>query len=574
MKRIPFNRVLILLSSLIFGLICSLSSCSDDEIEPQKPTINLVEEDVVFNVKIGKNLKIFPVYEYVDNAVYAWKMNGKIISTDPELEYTTTELGDQFVTLDVVNSVGSAFLEMKISVLDLLLPKISVKIPENGITIVKGSDLEIAPSVENNENTTYSWTVDGKEKATTKDYTFSSSETGTFKLVLKVTNEDGFDEVTIPVVVCKAEDLPFSWVFEQTEYNMSSGRTIRLMAYDIKNDLGGDFIWIVDGEEKQKGKQPWYAFTSKDEGEHLVTLKMKNDYSEVTQKLTVNVCPPEGTFKREASAASSEQWNKVYKFLAAPGQFVNEGYTANTQEEAIEYAEGRLKQNIYVSLGGFGGNIVLGFDHSVKNDGSYNIQILGNSFKGSSEPGIVWVMQDENGDGLPNDTWYELKGSDTKNGSTIKDYAVTYYKPKSPGLPVQWSDNQGNTGCVDYLGSFHSQDYYYPEWVETDSYTLRGTCLPARTKETTPGIWENGEFDWGYADNYSPIDRLTEDDNYGASANGNHFKISDAIRYDGTPANLKYIDFVKVVGGVNAKAGWLGENSTEVFGVKDFNLIK
>ena len=41
---------------------------------------------------------------------------------------------------------------------------------------------------------------------------------------------------------------------------------------------------------------------------------------------------------------------------------------------------------------------------------------------------------------------------------------------------------------------------------------------------------------------------------------------------NGEPANLAYIDFVKVQTGVNAKAGWLGENSTEVFGFTDENL--
>jgi len=570
MKRLRFSGVLILLISLIF----SLPSCTNDDIEQLAPTISLRDSAVVFNVKIGKVLKISPIYGFAGDAVFAWKMDGEIISTSPELEYMATEVGDKFLTLDVVNSVGSVFLEMKISVLEMLPPKISVNIPENGFTIIKGSNLELIPDVENDTDATYSWKVNGVEKSTAKDYIFSSAETGDFNLIIVAVNEDGSDQLTVPVKVCNAEDLPFSWVFEQTEYNMSSGRTIRLMAYDINNDLGGDFIWTVDGVEKQTGKQEWYAFTSSDEGKHAVTVKMRNDYGEINQELSINVCSPEGTFKREASSANSERWNKVYRFLPAPGQFVNEDYTAFTDEEAIEYAENRLTNNAYVSLGGFGGNIVLGFDHSVNNDGSYNIQIKGNSFKGSSEPGIVWVMQDENGDGLPNDTWYELNGSDTQSSSTIKDYAVTYYKPKVAGLPVQWTDNQGTSGSIDYLGTWHDQDYYYPNWVETDTYTLRGTCLQSKTRETSPGYWSNDEFDWGYVDNFSSIDRLTDDINYGAAANGNHFKISDAVKYNGTPADLKYIDFVKVVVGVNVKAGWLGENSTEVFGLKDFNLIK
>ena len=141
-------------------------------------------------------------------------------------------------------------------------------------------------------------------------------------------------------------------------------------------------------------------------------------------------------------------------------------------------------------------------------------------------------------------------------------------------MPVQWTDNCGESGSVDFLGSYHNQNYYYPEWIKEDSYTLRGSRLPSVAIETSPGYWENVDLGWGYADNFSDIDRLTSDSNASASVNANHFKISDAVTHDGRPAGLKYIDFVKVMTGVNCKAGWLGENSTEVFGFKDYNMIK
>ena len=54
----------------------------------------------------------------------------------------------------------------------------------------------------------------------------------------------------------------------------------------------------------------------------------------------------------------------------------------------------------------------------------------------------------------------------------------------------------------------------------------------------------------------------------------NHMRIRDAVRHDGQPANLKYMDFVKVQTGVNVKAGWLGENSTEVGDARDYNMIE
>ena len=191
----------------------------------------------------------------------------------------------------------------------------------------------------------------------------------------------------------------------------------------------------------------------------------------------------------------------------------------------------------------------------------------------------AWVAVsegDENGDGLPNDTWYELKGSEYGKPETTQDYAVTYYRPRAAGMEVQWTDNKGASGSVDYLSQFHTQDYYYPAWVEADSYTLRGTCLKANNYDQSGNgsYWVNPAYDWGYADNFSPIDRLTDDPNSGAGVNANHFRISDAVTFDGKPAGLKYIDFVKVQTGIQAKSGWLGEISTEVFGVFDYNMTK
>ena len=49
---------------------------------------------------------------------------------------------------------------------------------------------------------------------------------------------------------------------------------------------------------------------------------------------------------------------------------------------------------------------------------------------------------------------------------------------------------------------------------------------------------------------------------------------SNAIDANGNKVDLKYIDFIKVQVGVNAKSGWLGEISTEVFGFFDYSMIQ
>ena len=303
------------------------------------------------------------------------------------------------------------------------------------------------------------------------------------------------------------------------------------------------------------------AITSSCNSDDVITEELKDHY-------------------RAKTEISVAEQTIVFEYTPAPGQFINEtktgGFTGNetTHEAAAAYAEQRMKSGAFVSLGGFGGYMVVGFDHSIDNTGSYDFGIIGNSFKGSSEPGVVWVMQDENGNGRPDDLWYELKGSETGKETTIQNYSVTYYRPSTAQQPVKWTDSEGNSGEVDYLKAFHQQDYYYPLWIKEDSYTLTGTCLEGRNYDQSGNgtYWVNAEYDWGYTDNFSEIDRLSNDDNANAGANANYFKISNAIDTNGNPVNLDYIDFIKVQTGCNTKSGWLGENSTEVFGFFDYSM--
>ena len=229
----------------------------------------------------------------------------------------------------------------------------------------------------------------------------------------------------------------------------------------------------------------------------------------------------------------------------------------------------------YVSLGGFGGYIVVGFDHSVSataGEGEYDFAIYGNAFDSSSEPGTVWVMQDTNGNGLPDDEWYELAGSEADNEDTYYDYGVTYYRPAGAGMDVQWTDNRGSSGRIEYLESFHPQEYYYPSWISADSYTLRGTRLAPRVeRHPITNEYIAQPYDWGYADNYGSDVLSSGADGEGES---NGFRIANARDASGRSVSLQYIDFVKVQCAVNATGGWIGEISTEVLSFKDLHIAQ
>ena len=120
---------------------------------------------------------------------------------------------------------------------------------------------------------------------------------------------------------------------------------------------------------------------------------------------------------------------QVFDFRPAVGQFVNqlpeyeEGDTQEDMNRKVLEAIGGEGEGM-ISLGGFGGYVVVGFDHTIENKaGLCDFRVLGNAFYangqteyGSSEPGVIQVSCDTNRNGQPDDAWYEIAGS-SHNGT-------------------------------------------------------------------------------------------------------------------------------------------------------------
>ena len=250
---------------------------------------------------------------------------------------------------------------------------------------------------------------------------------------------------------------------------------------------------------------------------------------------------------------------KVLEYCPAPGQFINEGFNCQTMEEANAYAEQRFKQKYDGSLGSFGGQITVKVAKGIKHRNGDDFGIIGNPFDGSSEPGIVWVSEDANGNGKADDVWYELKGSD----NPTRDYSVTYFRPDEIG-DIPWEDSEGEKGVIKYLSQYHAQ-MYYPNWIEEDSYTLTGSMLEPRTV-LEGGKWKNQSFGKGYADNWGSD--MAKDDN--GNYRYNQFDLDDAIDSNGNSVKLDRIHFVKVQSAILKNVESIGEVSTEVLGFKAF----
>src|SRR5690554_2025005 len=267
--------------------------------------------------------------------------------------------------------------------------------------------------------------------------------------------------------------------------------------------------------------------------------------------------------------------SEVLEYKPAPGQFTNSapwGVPASANS-LIGTVTGSM------SLGAFGGYVIFKFEEPVVNhcDNPFGVDftIFGNPLGDWSEHGIVSVMKDENGNGLPDDTWYELAGSNYFFSSTIKGYEVTYTNPNLPkAASVPWADNQGNSGFV-LANSFHSQPYYPSEEsfpsVNPNEYKLTGTRVTDEVDRTNPTFVKSYKKAFGYADNQlrGTAPYTLPDNPYTPekeNAGGDAFDISWAVDENGEYVDLDVIHFVKVHTGVLGDGGWLGEISTEITG--------
>lgn len=286
------------------------------------------------------------------------------------------------------------------------------------------------------------------------------------------------------------------------------------------------------------------------------------------------------------AAQVSPYITKVYEYRPAPGQFVHDApeYDAGDTEATMAAKAGELIcggdiEEGLISLGAFGGYVVFGFDHSVVNvKGEYDFKVYGNAFRaegstlaGSSEPGIVMVSRDVNGNGIPDDPWYELAGSEYYSAGTKKNFEISYIRPKADKKQypdpdnsdiidtryIRWTTNDADdaNGYIE-RNMYHTQPYY-PQWIADDRLTFVGTRL-AKNATIVNGNYLLASYAWGYVDN------VPNDEDPG-------LKIDWAVNADGESVELPCIDFVKVYTAINQTCGSIGETSTEIKGAEDLH---
>lgn len=360
----------------------------------------------------------------------------------------------------------------------------------------------------------------------------------------------------------------------------------RMKAYRfIPGFRGEKYRWsmqLANGQDSLLSEDATFTFVQEKEGTYNLKFEIIDPVNPYTHDFMVEVV--------HEYVEYSPYISKVYEYRPAPGQFVNELplYEAGDTEESMRK---KVEENIsgtndvLISLGGYGGYVTFGFDHTVMNvKGKKDFVVYGNAFYsliegaragGSCEPGIVMVAFDKNQNGkADDDEWFELAGSEYYKPETIKNYEITYRRPDINKIPtpdetgnltdttyVRWDDNQGEAGYISKL-SFHKQDYF-PKWLKDDQMTFKGTKLQNNAEDISGwgSYWILYAFDWGYVDNH-PNDSISL----------NSFDIDWAVDKNGNSVHLPGVDFIRVYTGQNQQCGWIGETSTEIMRARDLHI--
>lgn len=293
----------------------------------------------------------------------------------------------------------------------------------------------------------------------------------------------------------------------------------------------------------------------------------------------------------------------VLDYSPAPGQFVNNpAFNDPLRALGAPVGAGTVSPDntSAVSLGGFGGSIMLAFDHLVLDDPrnplGLDFIVFGNAFWPDGTPtrrwgeaAIIEISLDVNGNGIADDPWFVIPGShlnappgpmqsqewDNNNGTPTPPANIAWYPAGAPSpmttsayrLPAVFE----TFTLVNQSGS--AETYFgYGD--------LSPTLLLGDMSGASGGVGDNRlddpEDDPSLAPElfYTvPDDPMTVGIDPG-SGGGDAFDIAWVVDpISGAPANLPGFHFIRITNGVNAVIGPLGEVSAEIDAVADVRAM-
>jgi hypothetical protein len=315
-----------------------------------------------------------------------------------------------------------------------------------------------------------------------------------------------------------------------------------LIGYNAdNNDIGATYSWTVSGGAYSATPMngEFLNFTPSATGTYNISVSVTGRNFVTGQQVEKTATTQVVSFTGEAGSKPPDPFGGKPLKNFAPGQFTKGGTGHGW------------------SLG-----TALGYEMWPIPASTTKITIQGNGFEMWSEEGIVWVQDDENGNGVPDEMWYELTGSADDNAVyrnyITRRYAIKHFaydgstKTNEYGQPIGktfWTDSKGRSGAMitGWPDEWGVDRAAAGVWV---MYT--GTILADGGKVTysSAGL---GEGTLGYVDVYNAKERQTMT-----------VDKSKAVRVDGSKVQINNIRFIKVQTGVFSYGGPFGDVSTEI----------
>ncbi|MDR3147351.1 MAG: hypothetical protein LBU00_03115 [Treponema sp.] len=310
---------------------------------------------------------------------------------------------------------------------------------------------------------------------------------------------------------------------------------------DFTDATGTTYTWSVTGGASGTASTSgeFYSFTPTATGTYTVKVNVTGRNFVTNTPITLSASTEVECYSETLPAPSGRPAYVSPLKNFAPGQFTERGTGHGW------------------SLGA-----ALGYEVWSVPSGTTTVRIVGNGFGLWSEPGIVWVQEDANGNGIPDEMWYEVPGSDDTHShwkeAIARRYGVKYFRvAEGSSTPNEYGQTIHTIGWVDSRGRAGILPGGWPhEWgVSGDWVTYTGTLLRSdivkKSDDSSDFTLGAGGF-WGYVDAYNGDKQYVDC----AAAN--------AKKADGTSAGLTTIRFVKVQTGIFRYESAFGEMSTEI----------
>ena len=165
---------------------------------------------------------------------------------------------------------------------------------------------------------------------------------------------------SVLMVSCQ-QDIPMVSLGVDSQYRIE-----RMRKLILRPEFTGEaYRWTMkdsEGADSTVSTEREFIFVAEKPGTYALRLDIIDAQNPVMQEVEINV--------EEESVAYSRYITEVYEYCPAPGQFVNimplyeEG---DTEEDMCRKARESISgtNDIMISLGGYGGYVTFGFDHTV-----------------------------------------------------------------------------------------------------------------------------------------------------------------------------------------------------------------